>query len=138
MRLRFLAFPLFIAIAAGARPAAAQTAVCRDSTVSYSRLGSEVCAGHGGVARWKPEARAEPRPSPSRRSADGAVSPTRRTATRSTTPRRATSRASQSTRRASSRRSSASSRVYHTGPRGGCYYYSASGRKNYVDHSWCR
>lgn len=36
------------------------------------------------------------------------------------------------------RRSSASSRGYYTGPRGGCYTYSASGRKRYVDHSYCR
>lgn len=28
-------------------------------------------------------------------------------------------------------------RVYHTGPRGGCYYYSSSGRKVYVDRSYC-
>jgi hypothetical protein len=37
---------------------------------------------------------------------------------------------------ASSRRGSGS-RTYHTGPRGGCYYYSASGRKQYVDRSYC-
>lgn len=42
-----------------------------------------------------------------------------------------------STPRARSRRSSGS-RVYHTGPRGGCYYYSSSGRKQYVDRSYCR
>jgi hypothetical protein len=35
-----------------------------------------------------------------------------------------------------SRRSSGS-RVYHTGPRGGCYYYSGSGNKQYVDRSYC-
>lgn len=35
-----------------------------------------------------------------------------------------------------SRRSSGG-RVYHTGPRGGCYYYSGSGRKQYVDRSYC-
>jgi hypothetical protein len=35
------------------------------------------------------------------------------------------------------RGSSASSRGYHIGPRGGCYTYSASGRKRYVDHSYC-
>ncbi len=27
---------------------------------------------------------------------------------------------------------------YHVGPRGGCYTYSASGKKRYVDHSYCR
>lgn len=37
-----------------------------------------------------------------------------------------------------SRRRSGGSRTYHTGPRGGCYYYSASGRKQYVDRSYCR
>jgi hypothetical protein len=26
---------------------------------------------------------------------------------------------------------------YYTGPRGGCYYYSSSGRKQYVDRSYC-
>lgn len=31
----------------------------------------------------------------------------------------------------------ASSR-YHTGPRGGCYTISASGKKRYVDRSLCR
>lgn len=35
------------------------------------------------------------------------------------------------------RRSSADSRGYYTGPRGGCYTYSASGRKRYVDRSLC-
>ncbi len=34
-------------------------------------------------------------------------------------------------------RKTASGRVYHTGPRGGCYYYSASGSKVYVDRSYC-
>ena len=28
-------------------------------------------------------------------------------------------------------------RKYYRGPRGGCYYYSASGKKVYVDHSYC-
>lgn len=35
------------------------------------------------------------------------------------------------------RRSSAADRGYYTGPRGGCYTYSASGRKRYVDRSLC-
>jgi hypothetical protein len=39
--------------------------------------------------------------------------------------------------RTGSRRGSASSRGYYLGPRGGCYTYSASGRKRYVDHSYC-
>jgi hypothetical protein len=33
--------------------------------------------------------------------------------------------------------SGAASNGYHLGPRGGCYTYSASGRKRYVDHSFC-
>jgi hypothetical protein len=44
-------------------------------------------------------------------------------------------------RRASSgggSRRSNGGRVYHTGPRGGCYYYTGSGRKQYVDRSNCR
>ena len=28
-------------------------------------------------------------------------------------------------------------RQYYTGPRGGCYTYSASGKKRYVDRSFC-
>jgi hypothetical protein len=28
--------------------------------------------------------------------------------------------------------------AYHTGPRGGCYIITASGRKRYVDRSLCR
>lgn len=47
---------------------------------------------------------------------------------------RSASRASSSG--GSSRRSSAS-RGYYIGPRGGCYTYSASGRKRYVDRSYC-
>lgn len=31
----------------------------------------------------------------------------------------------------------ASGRTYMLGPRGGCYYLSASGKKNYVDKSYC-
>ena len=33
---------------------------------------------------------------------------------------------------------SGSSARYYRGPRGGCYTYSASGRKRYVDHSYCK
>ena len=44
---------------------------------------------------------------------------------------------SRSASSASTRRSSAESRGYYTGPRGGCYTYSASGRKRYVDRSNC-
>ena len=42
-------------------------------------------------------------------------------------------------RRTPSRAASPSySRQYYTGPRGGCYYLTASGNKEYVDHSLCR
>jgi len=34
--------------------------------------------------------------------------------------------------------SNSSGRQYHTGKKGGCYYYSNSGKKVYVDHSYCR
>src|ERR1041384_2271485 len=33
---------------------------------------------------------------------------------------------------------SAEERVYHTGPRGGCYYVTSSGEKQYVDRSMCQ
>jgi hypothetical protein len=36
-----------------------------------------------------------------------------------------------------SRRSTGADRTYITGPRGGCYYLSGSGRKVYVDRSLC-
>jgi hypothetical protein len=46
-----------------------------------------------------------------------------------------------STRSARSRSAAAAqsspARGYYRGPRGGCYTYSASGRKRYVDHSYC-
>ena len=32
---------------------------------------------------------------------------------------------------------SSPARGYYRGPRGGCYTYTASGRKRYVDHSYC-
>lgn len=134
MRLRILGLLLLVAIAAGARPAAAQTAICRDSTRSYSRDRSDVCSGHGGVARWTSKPRTTSQSSSTGRSANRASNPTRRSTSRTAQPTR---RSAQSTRRTSARRSSAS-RVYHTGPRGGCYYYSASGRKNYVDRSLCQ
>ncbi|MGE9314247.1 hypothetical protein ACLOAU_21510 [Niabella sp. CJ426] len=42
-----------------------------------------------------------------------------------------------SLKRTTGTRKSASGRVYHTGPRGGCYYYTAGGSKVYVDRSYC-
>jgi hypothetical protein len=35
-------------------------------------------------------------------------------------------------------RSRSAARGYHTGPRGGCYTYTSSGRRRYVDRSNCR
>lgn len=35
------------------------------------------------------------------------------------------------------RRSGSASRELHRGPRGGCYYYTGSGNKQYVDRSLC-
>jgi len=29
------------------------------------------------------------------------------------------------------------SRIYYTGPRGGCYYYNSNGNKTYVEHFYC-
>jgi hypothetical protein len=46
-------------------------------------------------------------------------------------------KASRGSSSSGTRRSSPESRGYYTGPRGGCYTYSASGRKRYVDHSHC-
>jgi uncharacterized protein YgiM (DUF1202 family) len=54
-----------------------------------------------------------------------------------TSPPTARSTASSSRSRATSRATSSGSRGYYTGPRGGCYTYSSSGRKRYVDHSYC-
>ncbi|WP_114791000.1 hypothetical protein U0035_21385 [Niabella yanshanensis] len=42
-----------------------------------------------------------------------------------------------STKKANGSRKPSSGRVYHTGPRGGCYYYTAGGSKVYVDRSYC-
>lgn len=56
---------------------------------------------------------------------------------RSAPPPARDSRASSPARSRSSSRSNAESRGYYTGPRGGCYTYSASGRKRYVDRSYC-
>lgn len=42
-----------------------------------------------------------------------------------------------SVKRTTSTRKPASGRVYHTGPRGGCHYYTAGGNKVYVDRSYC-
>jgi uncharacterized protein YraI len=50
---------------------------------------------------------------------------------------KASTKAKTSTTKSPTRRASAESRGYYTGPRGGCYTYSASGRKRYVDRSYC-
>ena len=39
---------------------------------------------------------------------------------------------------AAPRAAASSARSYSTGPRGGCYYLSSSGKKVYVDHSYCK
>jgi hypothetical protein len=51
--------------------------------------------------------------------------------------KRSNASTSGSTYKSTARHSSAESRGYYTGPRGGCYTYSASGRKRYVDRSYC-
>lgn len=56
---------------------------------------------------------------------------------RVTASRRQSGSSSGSSASGGSRRSSAEARGYYTGPRGGCYTYSASGRKRYVDRSYC-
>jgi hypothetical protein len=132
MRKLFIAFVLLVAASFSAQPASAQTAVCRDGTYSYSRTRSGTCSHHGGVAQWGVGSASSRR--------DGKVK--QRPAGRRTSLSRATAR--QRTTRTVSRparrpgRSGAASRGYYTGPRGGCYTYSASGRKRYVDRSYCR
>lgn len=54
-----------------------------------------------------------------------------------TSPPTARSTTSSSGTRTTSRASSSASRGYYKGPRGGCYTYSSSGRKRYVDRSNC-
>lgn len=54
-----------------------------------------------------------------------------------TSPPTARSTTTSSGTRSTSRASSSESRGYYTGPRGGCYTYSSSGRKRYVDRSYC-
>lgn len=49
---------------------------------------------------------------------------------------RASVQASSSSGGRNTRRPSGS-RAYHTGPRGGCYYYNSFGNKQYVDRSYC-
>jgi hypothetical protein len=133
MRKISIGFVLLIAVSFSAQPASAQTAVCRDGTLSYSQHRSGTCSHHGGVARWGAGS-ASPRGDGKvkQRPAGGRTSPSRAAARRRTT--HAVSRPA----RRPAARSSAASRGYYTGPRGGCYTYSASGRKRYVDHSYCR
>jgi hypothetical protein len=116
MRSLSLAIALLIVTAFNAPPASAQTAMCRDGTPSYSQHRSGTCSHHGGVARWG--SGLQPQTS----------SPSR---THRSTPR------TRAHPRRGSVRGSAASHGYYTGPRGGCYTYSASGRKRYVDHSYC-
>ncbi|HEX8363643.1 MAG TPA: SH3 domain-containing protein [Longimicrobium sp.] len=59
-------------------------------------------------------------------------------AVRRSAPRASTSSTPQSlTSPRGRRRSSAESPGYYRGPRGGCYTYTASGKKRYVDRSMC-
>lgn len=139
MRTKLLLLACVVAGVSAPRAAGGQTAVCRDSTYSYSPHRSEACTRHGGVARWisasadrasartaRPQEGKTPRSSAAtgHRAARVTARHTRRTTTRHT--------------RRTAARSSAASRGYYTGPRGGCYTYSASGRKRYVDHSYCQ
>lgn len=32
---------------------------------------------------------------------------------------------------------SATNRIYYNGPKGGCYYFTSSGKKTYVSHNYC-
>lgn len=73
--------------------------------------------------RQRPAVRRSATPAP-RRLAPVRVRPSR------VTPRRSTARRSVAP--------SSASRGYYTGSRGGCYTYTASGRKRYVDRSYCR
>jgi hypothetical protein len=113
--------------------AAGQTAICRDGTPSYSQHRSGTCSRHGGVAQWGAVSASQRGGGKVKQSPAG-----RRTSpSRATTRPRTTNAVSRPARRPAAR-SSAASRGYYTGPRGGCYTYSASGRKRYVDHSYCR
>lgn len=76
--------------------------------------------------RQRPAVRRSATPAP-RRLAPVRVRPSTRA-----TPRRS------SARRAPARSLGRPSSGYHTGSRGGCYTYTASGRKRYVDRSYCR
>lgn len=67
----------------------------------------------------------------------GAVATTGRSAPRSGSRAGARTSAGSSRRRTGPQVSRAAAAGYFTGPQGGCYTYSASGRKRYVDHSYC-
>lgn len=49
----------------------------------------------------------------------------------------ASSHRDRASRPSAGHRYAATGRAYITGPRGGCYYINANGRKVYVDHSYC-
>lgn len=70
---------------------------------------------------------------PAGSSASSSRSRSSRSRSSSAKSRRSGSPSSSGTRR----RSSAADRGYYTGPRGGCYTYTSSGRKRYVDRSYC-
>jgi hypothetical protein len=50
---------------------------------------------------------------------------------------RATFKEYQRIRQGTNKKATASDRTYFRGPKGGCYYYSKSGKKVYVDRSIC-
>ncbi len=47
------------------------------------------------------------------------------------------SKKSSTVKKETTTRKASSGRVYHRGPRGGCYYYTPGGSKVYVDRSYC-
>lgn len=85
-------------------------------------------AAHGGTVRLTSDSRSA---APRRARSSTVRRSVRRTHVSSV------ARGSTGSRSSGSRRSSSSARGYHVGPRGGCYTYSASGRKRYVDRSLC-
>lgn len=89
---------------------AAATARCADGTYSYNKTRSGVCSYRGGVAEWL----------------DGGK-PISTTKTTPGTPIKTQTDA----------KTSGNVRKFILGARGGCYYVSESGNKNYVDKSFC-
>lgn len=89
-----------------------------DNRVGWMHGNTIEFTGHGGSITETPST-APRRPSPAAPRRESAVTPRRETAP------------------AAPARTSSETRGYIRGPRGGCYYYSGSGRKVYVDRSLC-